>query len=156
VADRVGGKGNEGVSAFVQRLPGSIGYVEYAYAKQNKLTYASMQNKDGQLRQPPTTSLQGCRAGADWKSQPGFYEILTEPAGQGQLADHRRHLHPDAQDAGQAGTGAEVLKFFDWAYKNGAKMADELDYVPMPDAVKLVEPPGCRRSRMRRQGRLWK
>ena len=94
-----GGKGNEGVSAFVGRLPNSIGYVEYAYAKQNKMTYTQLQNRDGHFV-PPDDGLQGRR-----RRRRLGQELLPDPdqpAGQGRLADHRRHLHPDAQGAGQA------------------------------------------------------
>ena len=107
-----GGKGNEGVAAFVQRLPNSIGYVEYAYVKQNKMTYALLKNKDGRLRRRPTTlNFKAAAAGADWAKT--FYQVADRPAGQGQLAAHRRDLHPDAQGAGQAGQReqhAEVLR----------------------------------------------
>ena len=109
----VGGKGNEGVAAYVQRIKGSIGYVEYAYAKRNKMTHASVQNKDGQFVQPDDATFQAAAAYADWKNAPGFYQILTEPAGQERVADHRRELHPDARQAGQAaerGRGAQVLR----------------------------------------------
>ena len=98
--------------------------------------YAQLQNKRRRLRRSPTTTtFKAAAAGADWTKTllPG----ADRPAGQGRLADHRRDVHPDAQGAGQAGAApAEVLKFFDWAYANGDKMADELDYVPLPDAVK--------------------
>ena len=126
-----GGKGNEGVAAFVQRLPNSIGYVEYAYAKQNKMTYALLQNKDGNFVAPDADNFKAAAAGADWSKTllPG----ADRPAGQGRLADQRRDLHPDAQGAGQAGAARPTsLKFFDWAYANGDKMADDLDYVPLP------------------------
>jgi phosphate transport system substrate-binding protein len=98
-----GGKGNEGVSAFVQRLPNSIGYVEYAYAKQNKMTYVLMRTRTATSSRRTTLTFKAAAAGADWSQ-----ELLPDPdrtAGQGQLADHRRHLHPDAQGAGQAGRG---------------------------------------------------
>jgi phosphate transport system substrate-binding protein len=96
-----GGKGNEGVAAFVQRLPNSIGYVEYAYAKQNKMTLHADANKDGKFVKPDDTNFKAAAAGADWNKT--FYQILTDQPGKDSLADHRRHLHPDAQGAGQAG-----------------------------------------------------
>jgi phosphate transport system substrate-binding protein len=129
----LGGKGNEGVSAFVQRLPGSIGFVEYAYAKQNKLTYALVQNKDKQWPQPSDDSFAAASAGANWGS--AFYEILTEQPGKDSwpITSATFILMHKQQDKPAQGT--EVLKFFEWAYKNGGKMAADLDYVPLPDAT---------------------
>lgn len=135
----LGGKGNEGVSAFVQRIPGAIGYVEFAYAKQNKLAYVAMQNADGTWVRPDDLNFQAAAAGADW-SKAGFYEILTNQRGKDSwpitgatfILMHRVQGKPDR--------AAEVVKFFDWAYKNGGKLAAELDYVPMPEAVvKMVQ-----------------
>lgn len=106
-----GGKGNEGVAAFVQRLGGAIGYVEYAYAKQNHMTHVNLQNASGAVVQPTSDAFKAAAAGADWNKS--FYQILTKPAGQGRMADRRRHLHPGAQDPGQAGPGhrsPEVLR----------------------------------------------
>ena len=100
-----GGKGNEGVAAFVQRLPNSIGYVEYAYVKQNKMTYALMQNAAGQFVAPDDSAFKAAAAGADWSQD--LLPDPDQPAGQGIVADHRRHLHPDAQGAGQAGAGRQ-------------------------------------------------
>lgn len=133
----LGGKGNEGVSAFVTRLPGSIGYVEYAYAKQNKLTHLQLQNADGKFVQPSDTAFKAAAAGADWKNS--FYEILTNQKGADSwpISGATFILMYKQQDS--AAKASEVLKFFNWAYANGDKMADELDYVPLPDAtVKLV------------------
>jgi ABC-type phosphate transport system substrate-binding protein len=105
-----GGKGNEGVAAFVNRLPNSIGYVEYAYVKQNKMTYAQLQNAAGTFVSPDDSAFKAAAAGADWNKS--FYQVLTnQPARR--LAHHRRHLHPDAQGAGQARQRdhrAEVLR----------------------------------------------
>jgi len=135
-----GGKGNEGVASFVQRLKGSIGYVEYAYAKQNKLTYVQMQNREGQFVSPDETSFQAAAAGADWKNAPGFYEILTDEPGKASwpitgatfILMHKTQANADRARA--------VLKFFDWAYQDGDQLAQGLDYIPMPDAVvKLVQ-----------------
>lgn len=130
----LGGKGNEGVSAFVQRLPGSIGYVEYAYAKQNKLTHVAMQNKDGEFVQPSEEAFAAAAAGADW-TKAAFYEILTNEAGKASwpitsatfILMHQAQAKPEQ--------AAESLKFFEWAYANGGKMASELDYVPLPAAT---------------------
>jgi len=134
----VGGKGNEGVAAYVQRIKGSIGYVEYAYAKRNKMAYASVQNKDGQFVEPDDTTFQAAAAYADWKSAPGFYQILTNQPGKTSwpitgASFILLHVKQDKPES-----AAEVLKFFDWAFKNGQKMAGELDYVAMPDAVTKV------------------
>jgi len=128
----VGGKGNEGVAAYVQRIKGSIGYVEYAYAKKNKMSFGSVQNKDGQFVQPEDDAFQAAAAGADWKGTPGFGAILTNQPGKASwpitgasfILMHAKQEKPQS--------GAEVLKFFDWALKNGQKMASELDYVPLP------------------------
>lgn len=133
----LGGKGNEGVSAFVTRLPGSIGYVEYAYAKQNKLTHVQLQNADGKFVQPSDTAFKAAAAGADWKNS--FYEILTNQKGGETWPISGATfilMHKQQESAAKA---SEVLKFFNWAYANGDKMADDLDYVPLPDStVKLV------------------
>jgi phosphate transport system substrate-binding protein len=131
----VGGKGNEGVASYVQKINGAIGYVEYAYAKQNKLDYGFLKNKDGNFVAPGDDTFKAAAANADWAKTPGMGVILTEQAGKDAwpitgasfILMHAKQDKPDA--------GREALKFFDWAFKNGAKMADELDYVPMPDAV---------------------
>jgi phosphate transport system substrate-binding protein len=131
----VGGKGNEGVSAYVQRIKGSIGYVEYAYAKKNKMSYGQVQNREGQFVQPDDPAFQAAAAGADWKSVPGFGLILTNQPGKSSwpISGASFILMYAKQDKPQNGT--EVLKFFDWALKNGQKMAEELDYVPLPAPV---------------------
>ncbi len=131
----VGGKGNEGVASYVARINGAIGYVEYAYAKQNKLAHALMANKDGQFVAPSDDAFKAAAAGADWVKTPGMGVILTDQAGKASwpitgasfILMHKSQAKPD--------NGREVLKFFDWAFKNGERMADELDYVPMPAAV---------------------
>jgi phosphate transport system substrate-binding protein len=134
----VGGKGNEGVAAYVQRIKGSIGYVEYAYAKKNKMTYTQVQNRDGQFVAPDDDTFQAAAAYADWKAAPGFYQILTDQPGKNSwpITGASFILMHTKQDKPQ--NAAEVLKFFDWALKNGQKLASELDYVPMPDAVTKV------------------
>ena len=134
----VGGKGNEGVAAYVQRIKGSIGYVEYAYAKKNKMTTAAVQNKEGQFVQPDDETFAAAAAYADWKTAPGFYQILTDQPGKTSwpitgASFILMHTNPDKPQ-----NSAEVLKFFAWAYKNGKAMAAELDYVPMPDPVVKV------------------
>ena len=134
----VGGKGNEGVAAYVQRIKGSIGYVEYAYAKKNKMISAAVQNKDGQFVQPDDDTFAEAASHADWKTAPGFYQILTDQPGKNSwpITGASFILMHTKQDKPQ--NAADVLKFFDWAYKNGKAMATELDYVPMPDAVTKI------------------
>jgi phosphate transport system substrate-binding protein len=134
----LGGKGNEGVAAFVQRLPGSIGYVEYAYAKQNKLAYTLMQNAAGAFVMPEDESFKAAAAGAEW-SKAAFYEILTNQPGKESWPITGATfilVHKSPEKPQQV---AEVLKFFNWAYENGDKLAADLDYVPLPDnIVKLI------------------
>ncbi|MGR6806314.1 phosphate ABC transporter substrate-binding protein PstS [Sphaerotilus natans] len=129
-----GGKGNEGVSAFVMRLPNSIGYVEYAYAKQNKMSYVLMKNKDGNFVAPDDANFKAAAAGADWSKS--FYQVLTEQAGKDAwpLTGATFILMHKTQDKPAQGAGS--LKFFDWAYANGDKMAADLEYVSLPPAVK--------------------
>ncbi len=131
-----GGKGNEGVAAFVNRLPNSIGYVEYAYVKQNKMTYAQMQNAAGNFVSPDDSAFKAAAVNADWSKS--FYQILTNQNGKDAWPISGATfimMHKTQEKPAQA---AAALKFFDWAYKNGDKTADELDYVPMPDAVKTT------------------
>ena len=131
-----GGKGNEGVAAFVNRLPNSIGYVEYAYVKQNKMTYAQLQNAAGNFVSPDDTAFKAAAAGAEWNKT--FYQVLTNQAGKDSwpITGATFILMHKAQD--KPAQAASVLKFFDWAYKNGDKTADDLDYVPMPNSVKTA------------------
>ncbi len=136
----VGGKGNEGVASYVQRVKGGIGYVEYAYALQNKMAYALMENADGKFVRPDAASFQAAAANADWANAPGFNLMLTQQPGAKSwpITGATFILVYKNQEKPQA--GQEVLKFFDWAYRHGDKMANELHYVPMPDnVVKLVE-----------------
>ena len=131
----VGGKGNEGVANYVGRIDGAIGYVESAYAKQNKLATAKLINKNGSVVSPTAESVMAAAAGADWKNAPGMYMILTDAPGKDAwpiagatfILMHKSQAKPE--------NAKEVLKFFEWAYKNGDQMAAELDYIPMPDAV---------------------
>ena len=131
----VGGKGNEGVASYVQRIDGAIGYVEYAYAKQNKMAFALVQNKGGEFAAPSAQAFQAAAAGADWKAAPGMYLILTDAPGKGAwpIAGATFILMHKAQD--KAENAKQVLKFFEWAYSKGDDMAMELDYVPIPQAV---------------------
>ncbi len=136
----VGGKGNEGVAAYVGRIDGAIGYVEYAYAKQNKLAVAQMANKDGQFVIPGDDSFKAAAAGADWAKAPGMYLILTDQAGKQSWPMTGASFILMHKTQAKAENAREVLKFFDWSFKNGGKMADELDYVPMPDPViKIIQ-----------------
>ena len=133
-----GGKGNEGVAAFVGRLPNSIGYVEYAYVKQNKMAFAQMRNAAGNFVSPDDTAFKAAAAGAEWTKS--FYQILTEQPGKDSwpITGATFILMQKVQD--KPGQATASLKFFDWAYKSGDKTADDLDYVPMPASVKpLIE-----------------
>ncbi|MDB5946530.1 MAG: phosphate transporter substrate-binding protein PstS [Ramlibacter sp.] len=129
-----GGKGNEGVAAFVARLPNSIGYVEYAYVKQNKMTYAMMQNAAGKFVAPDESAFKAAAAGAEWSRS--FYQILTNQPGAGSwpITGATFILMHKVQD--KPAQAAATLKFFQWAYQNGDKTAGDLDYVPMPVVVK--------------------
>ena len=131
-----GGKGNEGVSAFVQRLPNSIGYVEYAYAKQNKMTYVLLKNSAGTFATPDDENFKSAAAGADWAKS--FYQILTDQPGKDTwpISGATFVLMFKAQD--KPAVAASALKFFDWAYTSGDKMAAELEYVPLPDSLKAL------------------
>jgi phosphate transport system substrate-binding protein len=136
----IGGKGNEGVSAMASRTSGAIGYVEYAYAKQNKLTYALLENKDRHFVGPETKTFQAAAANADWAKAQDFYVLLTNQPGADSwpitgasfILMHKQQSKPEV--------AREALNFFAWAYHNGGQAAEQLDYVPMPDSVvKLVE-----------------
>ncbi len=136
----VGGKGNEGVASYVSRIKGSIGYVEYAYALQNKMAHAKLKNAAGNYVDPDNDSFQAAAANADWVHADGFYMVLTDQPGDQSwpitgatfILVHTLQEKPEV--------GGAMLKFFAWAYADGDKMATDLDYVPMPDSVaKLVE-----------------
>ncbi|MBX9741587.1 MAG: phosphate ABC transporter substrate-binding protein PstS [Beijerinckiaceae bacterium] len=136
----VGARGNEGVAGNVGQTKNSIGYVEYAYAKQNNLTYASMINAAGKTVQPTIASFQAAAANADWANSPGYYQILTnQPGDQSWPITAATFILMHKQPADKAAS-AEAIKFFTWAFEKGDKMAEELDYIPMPDAVvKLIK-----------------
>jgi phosphate transport system substrate-binding protein len=128
-----GGKGNDGVAAFVQRLPGAIGYVEWAYAKQNHMIYTALKNSSGTVVKPGTDTFKAAAAGADWKKS--FYQILTDEPGKDAwpvvgATFVLLHATQDKPDHGK-----ETLKFFDWAFKNGNQAAENLDYIALPDPV---------------------
>ena len=134
----VGGKGNEGVANYVTRIKGAIGYVEYAYAKQNKIAHTQVQNAAGTFVNPDDTTFKAAAANADWAKAPGFYLILTNQPGKDSwpisgatfILMHKKQDKPEQAQ--------EALKFFDWAYKGGDAIATQLDYVPMPANVKTV------------------
>ncbi len=136
----VGGKGNEGVASYVKRIKGSIGYVEYAYALQNHMTYTLLKNRAGNFVAPTAANFQAAAAGAEWGKAKHYYLVLTDQPGEQAwpitgatfVIVHARPERPERT--------AAVLRFFDWAFRHGQKMAAELDYVPMPDeVVKMVE-----------------
>jgi len=128
-----GGKGNDGVAAFVQRLPGSIGYVEWAYAKQNHMVYTAMKNASGAVVQPDTDTFKAAASGADWKKT--FYQILTNEPGKTAwpVVGATFVLLHTAQDKPEQGKA--TLQFFDWSFKNGSAAADELNYISLPQSV---------------------
>lgn len=153
----IGGKGNEGVASYVQRISGSIGYVEYAYALQNHLSYVRIKNRAGVYVEPSSKTFQAAAANADWAHAKGFYVVLTNQpgklswpiAGASFILMHKKQDKPD--------TARAVLKFFDWAYRHGAKMALDLDYVPMPaNVVDLVEKTWHREIRDPQGRPIWK
>ncbi len=136
----VGGKGNEGVAANVQRIKGAIGYVEWAYAKKNKMQHTQLQNKDGVFLQPDDDAFKAAAAGANWTGTPGFAVVLTNQPGKASWPITGVSYILVHKSQANGARAKEVLKFFDWAYKNGDAAAVELDYVPMPDSVtKLVQ-----------------
>jgi phosphate transport system substrate-binding protein len=133
-----GGKGNEGVASYVQRIKNSIGYVEYAYALQNKMTFTQMKNRDGQFVKPEDASFKAAAANAKWDASKGFYEILTNEPGKESwpITGATFILMHKSQE--KPANATEVLKFFDWAFTNGDKLATELDYVPLPANLKSM------------------
>lgn len=131
----VGGKGNEGVAANVTRIKGAVGYVEYAYAKKNNIPYMALQNKDGQFVRPDDKTFAAAAAGVDWFSVPGMGVSMVNAAGAQSWPVSTASfilMYKNPDDKAQT---AEVLKFFDWSFKNGKQMATELDYVALPDAL---------------------
>ncbi|GKQ51581.1 phosphate ABC transporter substrate-binding protein PstS [Bradyrhizobium sp. Ce-3] len=136
----VGAKGNEGVAGNISQTKNAIGYVEYAYAKQNKLTYTALVNKAGKTVQPTIGAFQAAASNADWAKAPGYYVILTDQPGDASwpiTAATFILMHKDSTDKAAS---QEALKFFKYAFEKGDKAAEELDYIPMPDSVvKLIE-----------------
>ena len=136
----VGGKGNEGVASYVSRIKGAIGYVEYAYALQNKMSYAELRNHDGNYVKPTSESFQAAAANADWEHAPGFYMVLTDQPGKDSWPITGATFILVYKNQDKPAVGQAVLNFFDWSYHHGGEMAEKLDYVPMPEkVVKLVE-----------------
>ena len=131
----LGGKGNEGVAANVQRIKNSIGYVEYAFVKKNKMVYTQLKNADGQFAEPDDDSFKAAAANGDWSKAPGMYLVLTNQPGKASwpITGASFILMHKTQD--NPAEAKEVLKFFDWAFKNGGAMANELDYVALPPAL---------------------
>ncbi len=152
----IGGKGNEGVASFVRKVSGSLGYVEYAYALQNRMATARLVNREGVAVAPTAESFQAAAAGADWEKTEGFYMVLTDQPGKlswpitgaSFILMHRRQARPERALA--------ALRFFDWCYRNGTKAAMELDYVPMPEeVVRMVEAAWEKEIRTVDGGRIW-
>jgi phosphate transport system substrate-binding protein len=136
----VGGKGNEGVAAQVQRIKGSFGYVEYAYAKKNKIAHAQLKNRDGNFIQPSDDTFKAAAANADWNAAPGMYLLLTYQTGKDSWPATGASFILMHRQQADALTGRAILKFFDWSFKNGSKMSKELEYVHMPQSVvKLIQ-----------------
>jgi phosphate transport system substrate-binding protein len=131
----IGAKGNEGVANNVAQTKGSIGYVEYAYAKQNKLTYTKMVNKDGKAVEPTSATFAAAAANANWSSQPGYGVILANQSGAESWPMTAATWILMYKKPADTAAAAEALKFFAWAYEKGGKMAEELDYIPMPKNV---------------------
>jgi phosphate transport system substrate-binding protein len=135
----VGGKGNEGVASYVQRIKGAIGYVEYAYALKIKMNYTALKNKEGVFVLPDDKTFQAAATYANWQKNPGFYEILTDEPGKDSWPITATSFILMQKVQGDPAKAREVLKFFEWAYSSGQAAARDLDYVPMPDnVVKLI------------------
>ena len=131
----VGAKGNDGVAGSVAQTKNSIGYVEYAYAKQQKLTYADMINKAGKKVTPTAAAFQAAAANADWAKAPGYYLILNDQPGDASWPMTAATFILMYKEPADKAASTEALKFFDWAYKTGGKTAEDLDYIPMPVSV---------------------
>ena len=134
-ASSVGGKGNEGVAANVNRVKGAIGYVEYAYVKKNNMTFLQLQNADGKFVSPDDLTFAAAAAGADWFSVPGMGISMVNAKGATSWPISTASFILMYKEPGDKAASQEVIKFFDWAFKNGKQMASELDYVPLPDAL---------------------
>ena len=131
----LGGKGNQGVAAFVNKVPGSIGYVEYAYALQNHMASVLLQNRAGNFVAPTAKNFQSAAAGADWAHAKGYYMVLTDQPGANSWPITGASFILMYKTQTKPNQAREVLKFLNWSYKHGGKLAMKLDYVPMPKAV---------------------
>ncbi|MEO8331479.1 MAG: phosphate ABC transporter substrate-binding protein PstS [Gallionella sp.] len=152
-----GGKGNEGVASYVQSIKGSIGYVEYAYALQNKMNHVQLQNREGQFVSPSEISFKAAAANAKWDASKGFYEILTNEPGKDSWPITGATFILIYKSQENAAVGTEVLKFFDWAFSSGDKMAAELDYVPLPENVtKMIRDAWKSQVKDAKGNALWK
>jgi phosphate transport system substrate-binding protein len=134
-ASSVGGKGNEGVAANVNRVKGAVGYVEYAYVKKNKMNFMQLQNANGKFVNPSEEAFAGAAAGADWFSVPGMGVSMVNAKGDDSWPISTASFILMYKDPADKAASAEALKFFDWAFKNGKKMASDLDYVALPDSL---------------------
>jgi len=136
----IGAKGNEGVANMTTQTSGAVGYVEYAYAKQNGMTFLRMKNKDGKYVAPEAKAFQAAAANADWEKAPGYYLILTDQSGAASWPITGASFIIMYKTPKDNAASLEALKFFAWAYKDGTDLANQLDYVPLPEKVaKLVE-----------------
>jgi phosphate transport system substrate-binding protein len=136
----IAGKGNEGVAAYVKQVPGAIGYVEYAYAIENKINYVALRNQAGKIVKPSIDTFQAAAANADWQNAPGFYLVLTDQPGDKSWPITGASFILIYRQTADATRTREMLKFFDWCLRNGGDTAKGLHYVPLPaNVIKLVE-----------------
>lgn len=136
----IGGKGNEGVATNVQRINGSIGYVEYAYALQNKLSWVKMKNKNGNVVEPTIKTFQAAAANADWENAASFYMVLTDQPGAESWPITGATFILVHKNQGDAAKAKKMLSYFEWCFKNGSVTAEKLHYVPMPaNVINFIE-----------------
>jgi phosphate transport system substrate-binding protein len=139
-AGSIGGKGNEGVAGQVKNVSGAIGYVEYAYALQNKMAFTQLKNKDGKFLAPSIETFQAAAASADWKNAPGYYLMLNNEPGEKSWPICGATYILVQKDQPDAAKAAAMLKYFKWCFEHGGEMATKLDYVPLPkNVVEMVE-----------------
>ena len=153
----VGGKGNEGVAAYVQRIKGAIGFVEFAYAKTNKMSHVLLQNRAGKFVAPSSETFAAAAANANWKKAPGFYLVLTDQPGASSWPITGASFIIVYKQPDDPARVLEVLSFYSWAFKSGAKMADELGYVAMPaSVVETIEKAWARNLTDKSGAPIWK
>jgi len=153
----LGGKGNQGVAAFVNKVKGSIGYVEYAYALQNHMASILLQNQAGNFAAPTSANFQAAAAGADWSHAKGYYMVLTNQPGANSWPITGASFILLYKTQANPAQAKEVLKFYNWSYNNGAKAAEKLDYVPMPAAVaKMVRATWSKVLKDKSGNAIWK